>query len=183
MGEKQITIKKTLDTNQIAAFLRLLASEVEGTGGSAIDEFGNQLHDFNKLKIGLIKQEGGQLSLSLKVKNCKQEAAVAPAEYAEFADIAERDYRPFKQRFKSTFSDLTSCANRTELPSSELLSRFMAESRQLISFSGFGDPYYDDYWQACRDIEQAVLSNSASAFQEKWAAVNTIKKACHSRFK
>lgn len=180
MSEKQITIKKTLDTNQIAAFLRLLASELEGTGGPATDEFGNQLHDFNKLKIGLIKQEGGQLSLSLKVKNRKQEGTVAPT---EFADIAERDYRPFKQRLKSTFSDLTACANQGVLPSSELLSRFMAESKQLISFPGFGDPYYDDYWQACRAMEQAVKSESASTFQEKWAAVTTIKKACHRRFK
>jgi len=180
MGEKEITIKKTLDAHQIAAFLRLLAAELEGTGGAAIDEFGNQLHDFNKLKIGLIKQEGGQLSLRLKVKTRHQET---PVSTTEFTDIAEQDYRPFKQRLKPTFSELTNCAKQAVLPSSELLARFMAESQQLISFPGFGDLYYDDYWQACLGVEQAAKNGSAAAFQEKWAAVVAIKKACHKRFK
>ncbi len=180
MGEKKITIKKTLDACQIAAFLRLLAAELEGINNPESNELENQLHDFNKLKIGLIRQEGGQLSLSLKVRNRSQETTVSTA---EFTDTAERDYRPFKQRLKSTFAELTNCANQAVLPSSELLSRFMAESQQLISFPGFGDPYYNDYWQACLTMEQAAKKGPAPAFQEKLAAVHAIKKACHRRFK
>jgi len=180
MGDKKIAIDKTLDVNQVAAFLRLLADELEGKNSAVPNEFGSQLHDFNKLKISLIKQEGGQLSLRLKVKDSKQ---VATASATEFTDIAEQDYRPFKQGYKTTFTALTSCANQNVLPSPDLILRFMTESQQLISFQGFGDHYYNDYKQACVTMEQAVKDGSTLAFQEKLAAIRAIKKACHQRFK
>jgi len=49
MGDKKIAIEKTLNANQIAAFLRLLADELEGETSGEPNEFGSQLHDFNKL--------------------------------------------------------------------------------------------------------------------------------------
>lgn len=180
MDRKKITIKKTLDVSQIAAFFRLLAAELEGTPPLESNELGKQLHDFNKLTIALIKQEGGQLALSLKVKERGQKAAIATT---EFTDVAEHDYRPFKRHLKSTFAELGTCASQATLPSTELLSRFMAESQRLISFPGFGDTHYSDYWQACLAMDQAAKNGTALAFQEKWAAVNAIKKACHSRYK
>lgn len=179
MGEKKILIEKTLDVKQIAAFLRLLAAELEGNGCES-NEFGSQLHGFNKLKLGVIRQEGGQLLLTLKVKSNGNEAQASDV---EFTDTAAHDYRPFKQRLKSTFTELSNCVNQATLPSEELLARFKAESKQLISFPGFGDPWYDEYWQACLGLEQAVKVGSVPAFHEKWAAVSAIKKACHRRFK
>lgn len=180
MGDKNIAIDKTLDANQIAAFLRLLANELEGKNSAEPNEFGSQLHDFNKLKLSLIKKVGGQLSLRLKIKDSKQAATVSTT---EFTDIAEHDYRPFKQQYKTTFTELTRCANQSALPSPDLLSRFMAQSQQLISFQGFGDLYYYEYKQACLTMEQTVKDGSIPAFQEKLAAINAIKKACHQRFK
>ena len=180
MGGKKITIEKTSDVEQIAAFLRLLADELEGKPSSEANEFGKQLHDFNKLKISLIKQEGGQLSLRLKVKDGRPTDTSAST---EFADIAEQEYRPFKQRYKTTFAELTTCGNQGTLPPPDLLSRFMAESQQLLAFQGFGDPYYHDYQQACQSMQQAALDGSVSNFQEKLAAINTLKKACHRRFR
>ena len=180
MGEKKITIKKTVDSKQIAAFLRLLAAELEGEGTPAPNTLGVQLHDFNKLKIGLIKEEGGQLLLSLKVKNTGRQAHVAAP---EFVDTAEQEYQPFKQGMKSTFSDLARCGEQGILPSVELLARFMAQSEKLVSFTGFGDQYYEDYTKACAAMKQAVEAGSAAAFQEKLAALTALKKACHQRFK
>lgn len=180
MGGKKIAIDKTSDVKQIAAFLRLLADELEGKTNSEPNEFGNQLHDFNRLKISLIKQEGGQLSLRLKVKGGKQ---ADTGSTTEFTDIAEQEYRPFKQRYKVTFMELSACANQGALPSPEALARFMAESQQLISFQGFGDPHYNEYQQACLSLEQAVHDGSLPAFQEKLATINTLKKACHRRYK
>lgn len=179
MGDKKITIDKTLDVNQIAAFLRLLADELEGKNNGEPNEFGNQLHGFNKLKISLIKQEGGQLSLRLKVKDGKEASIVSAT---AFTDIVE-EYRPFKQHYKATFAELTSCANQGVLPAADLLSRFMAESQQLISFPGFGDLFYAEYKQACLAMEQAVKDGQLTAFQEKLAAIRALKKACHQRFK
>lgn len=180
MGDKKIVIDKTLDANQTAAFLRLLADELTGNSNLEPNEFGCQLHGFNKLKISLIKQEGGRLSVRLKIKDGLQGS---PALSSEFTDVAAQDYRPFKQLLKATFAELNSCGKQGVLPSPELLSRFMAESQQLVSFPGFGDPYYDDYHAACRAMAQAVRDGSPPAFQEKLAAINTIKKACHRRFR
>ncbi len=180
MGEKKFTIKKSTDIKEIAAFLRLLATELEGGGNPDPNEFGIQLHDFNKLKIGLIKQEGGQLLLSLKVKNYGQEPQVATP---EFIDIAEQEYGPFKQRMKATFAELTRCGEQGVLPSPELLTHFMTQSEQLVSYQGFGDPYYDAYSKACAALNQAVEGGSPTAFQEKLTAIKALKKACHQRFK
>jgi len=134
----------------------------------------------SKLKLSLIKQQGGQLSLRLKIKDNKHVATVSDT---EFTDIVEHEYRPFKQRYKATFAELTSCANQSTLPAPGLLLRFMTESQQLISFQGFGDSYYHDFKQACEAMAQAVKGGSVSAFQEKLAAIHAIKKACHQRFK
>ena len=180
MGENKITITKTAEGKQVAAFLRLLAAELEGKDNPELNEFGIQLHDFNKLKMGLIKQEGGQLSLNLKIKNYGQET---PDTNPEFIDIAEHEYRLFKRRMKSTFLELTHCAEQGILPSPKLLALFMSQSAELVSSPGFGDPYYDDYSQACSAMKQAVEEGSAAAFQEKLAAIRANKKACHHRFK
>lgn len=181
MEGKKITLEKTLDTHQVAAFLRFLADELEGKSSSENNELGWQLHGFNKLKIGLIKKEGGDLSLRLKIKDSgTPPAASSPA---EFTDIAEQDYRPFKNTIKSTFSELSSCAAKGRLPSPELLTLFMDQSQQLISFPGFGDQYYDEYWQTCQAMEREAKASNLAGFQEKMAAITAVKKSCHSRFK
>lgn len=177
MEGKKITLEKTLDTQQVAAFLRLLADELEGINSSESNDLGWQLHGFNKLKLGLIKKEGGHLSLRLKIKDLD---TTPPA---EFTDIAEQDYRPFKQLIKSTFAELASCAAQGHLPSPELLTHFMDQSRKLIAFPGFGDTYYDEYWQACQALEQVGNDGNLADFQKHIAAINTIKKSCHRRFK
>ena len=180
MDENKITIKKAVDANQAAAFLRLLADELEGKGTSVSNESGVQLHDFNKLKIALIKQAGGQLALTFKVKDHQHESLVASQ---KFTDIAERDYRPFKQEMKATFSQLTACASQATLPSPELLAQFMTQSQRLITFKEFGAPFFHDYWQACLAMEQAAKGQDARAFQERMAAIQALKKECHQRFK
>jgi len=181
MGEKKIVIDKTADVAQTAAFLRLLADELEGKSSPEPDEYGRQLHDFNKLKLCLIKQEGGEFSLRLKVKSAAGPSALRPM--PEFTDIVVSDYRPFKQGLKATFAELTSCANQGQLPSPELLARFMAQSQQLVGFQGFGDFYYADYSQACREMADAVEHADAAVFQERIAAIQAIKKSCHRRFR
>jgi len=180
MGEKKIEIEKTVDMKRAAAFLRLLAAELEGTGDQEKNEFGIQLHDFNKMKIGLIKEAGGQLALTLKVKG------LSPTEdlpKGEFTDVTALAYRPFKLEMKATFAELKTCASQATLPSPELLKRFMGQSRKLITFTGFGDSYYHAYWQACLAMEEAARAGRTADFQERLAAVNAIKKECHQRFK
>ena len=186
MGEKKIVIDKTVDVSQTAAFLRLLANELEGKSSPDPDEYGRQLHDFNKLKLCLIKQEGGELSLRLKVKGASagpSAPAAAPSSSAEFTDIVASEYRPFKQQLKNTFAELTTCVSGGQLPSPQLLARFMAQSQQLVSFKGLGDPYYSDYTQACQALAKAVESGDAATLQERLAAIQALKKSCHRRFR
>lgn len=179
MGEKKIEIEKTVDMKRAAAFLRLLAAELEGTSDQESNEFGLQLHGFNKMKIGLIKQAGGQLALTLKVKGLSPTAEPP----GELADVTVLAYRPFKLELKATFTALKACAAQATLPAPELLQRFLEQSQKLITFAGFGDSYYHDYWQACLAMAEAAREGRTTDFQERLAAINTIKKACHQRFK
>lgn len=176
MEEKKFTLEKTLDAHQVASFLRLLADELEGKNSPESNDLGWQLHGFNKLKIGLIRKEGGHLSLRLKIKD----QVTTPA---EFTDVAEQNYKPFKQLMKSTFSELTACANQGRLPAADLLTRFMDQSRRLIAFPGFGDTYYDEYWQTCQALEQETNDGNIAGFQKQITAITAIKKSCHNRFK
>jgi len=181
MEEKKISLNKTLTPQQVAGFLRLLADELEGKTIPESDKLEWQLHDFNKLKIKLIRQEGGQLSLRLKVKDhSSQSTTTAPT---EFTDIAEQEYRPFKQELKATFAELNACAGQGQLPSPELLGRFMKQSQRLIAYPGFGDPYYEEYWQTCQLMEQEAKNGSIPGFQEKMTGIASIKRSCHRRFK
>lgn len=183
MGGNRIKIEKKLATHEIAAFLRMLADEVEGKGGVATNEFGWELHDFNKLKIGLIKEGGGQLALSLKVKGQGQvrqgEAPAAP----DFTDIGELEYRPFKREMKVTFVEIAAGLDQGKIPPEELWRRFMAQSKRLIAFSGFGDPFYNDYWQACASMDTAVGVGDLAACRRHWQTLVSLKRDCHRRYK
>ena len=181
MDEKQITVDRHLPAPAIAAILRQLADELEGKAPNEQAPPPWQLHGFNKLKMKLIRDEGGQLVLRFKIKNGDAPPA-APASSA-FIDIAEREYRPFKNQFKATFAELTALADRGGLPSAELAGRFWDQARRLTAFPGFGDPHYEEFWQACQALGARVEANDRAGFAAQVAAITELKRRCHRQFK
>jgi XXXCH domain-containing protein len=183
MSDKKVKIEKTLASDQIAAFLRLMADEIEGKGGESLREIGLDLHSFNKIKLGLIKSEGGQLTLTLKVKSDGRQSVDVSEKLKEFEDLAEMKYRPLKKIFNDTFRAMARAVTSQSLPAQSLVTDFLAQARAMVAYPGFGDDYYDQFSRTCEQLSTAFLAKDVTGFAEIFSRIAAQKKECHGRYK
>ena len=187
MSKKEIKIEKELTSDQIADFLRLLADEVEGRTVMEKTDLDIDLHNFNKMKIGIVKSHGGGLSLKLKIKD-KKSMKAPPRQpqkrrHPPFEDVADLKYRPLKKQLNRTFKAIGDSLRKKELPPDPTMTTFMDEAKLMISYPGFGDDHYDRFHAACRDLQQAFKDGDRSRMAELHAHLNELKKQCHNRYK
>nr|MBF0222045.1 GAK system XXXCH domain-containing protein [Desulfobulbaceae bacterium] len=182
MDPKKITIQKTLERTQIAAFLRLLATEIEGGSSEGLQDFGVDLHNFNKIKVGLVKRAGGQLELKLKIKDG---AALKGAEEAatELEDASSNSYKLLKNKMSQTFKTIGRAVSEKRLPPAETVESFLREVEQMVSFPGFGDEYYDEFINLCRELERRYAEGKIEAVVELHGRILSQTKQCHRRYK
>lgn len=180
---KQIKIEKTLESKQIAAFLRLLASEIEGTHDEELKNYGVDLHNFNKIKVGLVQHEGGQLHLTLKIKDRGNSTKTKGSLKEPFEDVAALKYRPLKKKLSATFKRVKKHIAADELPPPATIAAFLHEAREMVSFPGFGDDYYHEFSKACTALETAFQENDFATFKELTQKISSLKNTCHSRYK
>lgn len=183
MAHKKIKIEKTLESEEIAAFLRLMASEIEGKGAVAMKDLGVDLHSFNKIKLGLIKKEGGNLTLTLKVKKDRPKNVAAGGKQKAFEDLAELKYRPLKKVLKATFAKMHKSIRAEALPTAFAVEDFMAQARAMVSYPGFGDDYYESFIASCNEFEKAFRKNDLAAVKEIFVKISELKTDCHKRYK
>ncbi len=184
MSTKKVKIEKTLEAKQIAAFLRLMAAEIEGGGEDSLNGLGVDLHSFNKLKLALIKKEGGDLVLTLKVKQGRQLTRQDKEENAmPFKDIAEMKYRPLKKTLKSGYAAIRKEIEGGGLPSEAEIKDFMALTRTMVSYPGFGDDSYADFSAACQELDLAFKKRDFPAFRISFQKIGALRKSCHGRYK
>ena len=182
MAEKKVEIQKTLEPRQVAAFLRLLADEIEGGRDDGLRGLGVSLHNFNRIKVGLVRQQGGHLTLKLKIRDsAPTEGAMPPAPV--FEDLAETKYRPLKKQFRSTFAVIREAAQAGRVPSASDLESFLEEARLVVSYPGFGDEHYAPFVEACEAVREAGRSGDVQVFVNCVNRVVELKRACHQRYK
>jgi|GEM_PF-5678839 len=182
MRRKKIKIEKTLEPDQIAAFLRRLAAEIDGSGGEGFNDYGVDLHNFNKLKVGLVKKEGGQFHLELKIKDKKTSDAEYEPE-VEAEDFGESSYKSFKKKLAKNFKSIGRAIEEQLLPPAELIETFMNEAEQLVSYPGFGDEYYDSFMKECRSFKDQYLQKNMEGLAGQYGRILSIMKDCHRRYK
>lgn len=182
MDPKKITIQKTLERNQIADFLRLLASEIEGNSGEGLQDFGVDLHNFNKIKVGLVKRAGGQLELKLKIKDG---VAFEPVTIAgnEFEAVSDSSYKLLKNQMSQSYKAIGCALKDKRLPPSETVDLFLKEAEQMISFPGFGDEYYGEFIGGCREFKDQCMKGNVEAVAELYGRITSLTKQCHRRYK
>ena len=181
MKPKRIKIQKTLETSQIADFLRLLASEIEGSGAGGLQDFGVDLHNFNKLKVDLVKREGGQLHLKLKIKDDAPLVKAKKPE-TEFEDISNT-YRPLKKQLAKNFKAIGRTIEGKVLPPAELIETFIKEAEQVVSFTGFGDEYYDEFIKECHALNDEYLKKNIEGIKGHYSQIVSLTRECHRRYK
>lgn len=92
-------------------------------------------------------------------------------------------YKNLKKRMKATFKELIIAAKGQTLPTQEVISSFIADSRLMTQYRGKGEPHYATYEQAVLELEEAFAAKDARAYAAAVERLNDLKTACHAEFK
>jgi XXXCH domain-containing protein len=167
------------------------------------------LDDFTSLKIG-IKHLGASSMLKVRLKypavgpdalptpagvdreDAAREAALAgaPEAAAATADAGEPEgpesegrprYKGLKKRMKHFFKAMVVSLRAGQAPDRDVLAAFVADSRLMTSFPGKGDAFYPAYDAEVDRLEEAAAAGDVAAMTASVAALDRMKKECHSR--
>jgi XXXCH domain-containing protein len=146
-------------------FLRLLADALE-KGDEYIDDYDFPIAGLRKVKISLSKE---QMDVQLKVKYDKKDKV--------------RRYKKLKKRMKVYFDEIKTFLEKDEIPSKEIVSVFLEDSRTMLSYFGFGDEFYDEYKKLCKEFKKAVKAEEIASIKEIFALLEASKERCHEIYK
>ena len=180
-----IHIENNLEVEKVAGFLRALADVLEGGCEDCLRPYGLELHDFNKIKLGLRKGEGGELFLKITVKERSLQAGSAKAQAGRRRqdDAGRQDYKVLKKRMKATFLVIGRALKAGERPDSGSTASFLADSRRMLAEPGYGDTEYERYAALCRQFEGASAGGDVEQMQEAYNALSACMKSCHEQYK
>lgn len=188
MKQKKVCIERDLDPEQVAGFLRALADELDGSCQSCLGNYGIDLQDFSKIKVGLRKGETGELSLKIKVKELVDKTIVKQNEKKICTpknndEMTLHHYKHLKKRMKGTFALLSKAiANDGEIQQ-ELVRSFVEDSREMTTYHGFGDEFYPEFNELCEGFEKAFKKQDSQRLGDVFQALCSRKRACHAKYK
>lgn len=177
-----LKIDKYLPREDLPVFFRLLADALErGERGEL-----SCAEDFKKIKISL-KDEYGQVSLRARIKSAS-ECQAEELDYIDDGTVqparkAKPKYKALKKRMGSSFKVIFKMIHQGQLPPQAAVDEFMEDSRLMVSYPGYGDPYYDMYIQACDDFAAAYASGDMTRLNATVDALVHQKGHCHAKYK
>ncbi len=185
---RTIKIENSLAAEQVAGFLRTLADELEGKNEGGLQQYGLELHDFNKIKLGLRRGEAGELFLKIKVRDSQVRQRHAAGmektkKGGDEEDPGRMEYRILKKRLKANFAALGKAINAQELPERHIVQAFLQDSRRMTAWPGFGDPFYQEYNRLCTAFEEASNEKDPTRLAECFHNLTLCVKSCHARYK
>lgn len=90
-------------------------------------------------------------------------------------------YKSLKKRMKHTFKAIVLALRAGAAPDAASLGSFIADSRLMTSYPGKGDAFYPAYDAEVDRLEAAAASGDLDAMTASVAALDRMKKECHSR--
>lgn len=167
-----------LSRPEAASLLRNLADTLE--------QEDDEVHGYNislaelikfKIKINLGPDD------SLTVKFTGKGAKICPeGGFCETCETCEK-YSTLKKRMKIYFKALQESITRSELPSCEIVSVFLADSARMTSYTGYGDEYYAEYNALCARLNHAFEAEDMPALVLVMHELTRAMKTCHDRYK
>jgi XXXCH domain-containing protein len=155
------------------------------------------LEDFTSLRIG-VKNLGASSMLKVSLKYpaaglaalptpagmdaedaARQTAGEAPAEGVD--EGGKPRYKNLKKRMKHFFKAIVVSLRAGVLPDADILAAFVADSRLMTSYPGKGDAFYPAYDAEVDRLEAAAQAGDVEAATASVAALDRMKKECHSR--
>jgi XXXCH domain-containing protein len=180
-----------LDEQGLARLFREMADRLEGKEPVNGEEFGVSTGEFFKLKLG-VKRELDGYGVKVKVKPwqprevpvggpesspASPEAAPAPGQ----AGLPK--YKSLKKRMKGQFKAIYDRLLNDALPDAAVVEAFLADSKLMIAYPGYGDEFYDEYDTLCLGFREAFERGDLAACKTAVQELNRIKKECHDRYK
>ncbi len=155
------------------------------------------LEDFTSLKIG-IKHFGASSMLKVSLKYPAVGLAALPTPSGMDAEDAALEhpheglpesvdangkprYKSLKKRMKHFFKTIVISLRAGQAPAADVLAAFIADSRMMTSYPGKGDEFYPAYDAEVDRLEAAAAAGDLEAMTASVAALDRMKKECHSR--
>lgn len=183
-GSRKRRIEKTLPRDDVPHALAEVVARA-GEGLLVIDGETVELADCASFKISI--RHGGPTS-QLKVTLRYPEApgvlgGQSPAKDSpeELAPGGLPRYKGLKKRMKNTFRAIRDALLAGLAPDPAMAGAFVADSRLMTRYPGKGDAYYAAYDAEVDRFEQALAAGDVAAMTASAAALDRLKKECHSR--
>jgi XXXCH domain-containing protein len=155
------------------------------------------LEDFTSLKIG-VKNLGASSMLKVSLRYPALGLAALPTPAGMDAEDAARRtadevpaegvdeggkprYKNLKKRMKHFFKAIVVSLRAGTMPDADILAAFVADSRHMTSYPGKGDAFYPAYDAEVDRLEAAAQAGDVEAATASVAALDRMKKECHSR--
>jgi XXXCH domain-containing protein len=185
-------IKKSVPFGQLAGYLRHLADAIENKTDQLPAELIDLPEPIDKLEIKS-KSRNGRWELKIKIK-AESSVELQPSNdtvddgrqtTTAAAAKPEAGYKKLKKRMKNSFKAIGENLAVQNFPQPEVLNGFLADSEQMMSFTGakYGEEYYPAYRKGCRRLAEAYESKNPDAFNAAYAALDQMKKDCHKIYK
>lgn len=180
-----------LDEQGLARLFREMADRLEGKEPVNGEEFGVSTGEFFKLKLG-VKRELDGYGVKVKVKPWQPREAPAggpasdpasPEAAAPGAKGGLPKYKSLKKRMKGQFKAIYDRLLNDALPDAAVVEAFLADSKLMIAYPGYGDEFYDEYDTLCLGFREAFERGDLAACKTAAQELNRIKKDCHDRYK
>lgn len=162
---------------ELADFFRGLADALEN-GDTALF---SGVSAAKKIKIG-VTNEFGQFVVKAKFKPEKVSSGCSNAG-AEAEDTQRLPkYKDLKKRMKRSFKMIRYAVRNSTLPPKEAVDSFLADSRVMVQYSGYGDEFYDEYIRLCDAFGEAYKTEKMPAIQETVVAIARCEARCHAKY-
>jgi XXXCH domain-containing protein len=90
-------------------------------------------------------------------------------------------YKGLKKRMKHSFKAVVAALRAGLAPDPAVAASFVADSRLMTRYPGKGDAFYAAYDAEVDRFEQALAAGDVAALTASAAALDRMKKECHSR--
>lgn len=177
-------IQKYVAKEDLPAFFRELADAIEsGEGGELACASA-----FKKMKIN-VKDEYGQISLSAKIKSA---AECTSEDLDEMPESLETDpnatppkpkYKALKKRMGKSFKVIFRMIHQGTMPPKAAVDEFLADSKLMVEYPGYGDPYYEVYTAACETFAVAYDAGDMDKLNEAVDELVHQMGHCHAKYK
>ncbi len=98
-------------------------------------------------------------------------------------DVAENKFRPLKKELQTVWKIIKNSVSIDQFPEQERLDVFLALSRVMVSYPGFGDQNYKAYIRVCDEMYENFVQKDLVAFQNSFLKLKEIRHDCHEMYR